>query len=256
MPRIWAKLGAFGLAAIGFASFVPACAHNDESVVIKNVIPPGKPQAGQVCTFDGTGTDILFAGSLDVSVARSYFAALKIENRLQPRTSVDKVRAESNSILLTGATVKLTRPTGETIDEFTNLASTLIDPGTSPQPGSMVAVVISPKAAQTLHDELKRRDQTSIVIANVKVFGRTLGGVDVESNEYPFPITVCRGCLLDFSCQAAGSKDNICTGAIPQDKTQTCGPSCFAGQDAPTIPCQACTNPQEPACDKTRTDWP
>lgn len=251
MPRIWAT----GIAVVATTLLIaPACAHNDESVVIQGVLLPPEVTDTGSCIFDPGSTTQLFSGNMDVAVAKSYQLVVKVENNIQARASGDKVRAESNSILLTGATVKLTRPTGETVDEFTNLASATIKPAQtiSPTAGVMEVVAVSPKAAGILHDELKRRDSTTVVIANIKVFGRTLGGIDVESNEYPFPITVCRGCKIDFGCAPTGA--TTCNGPPPQERQAACKGTCFSGQDG-IVPCQACTDPNEPACAKGKLEY-
>ena len=101
MPRIWAT----GIAVVATTLLIaPACAHNDESVVIQGVLLPPEVTDTGSCIFDPGSTTQLFSGNMDVAVAKSYQLVVKVENNIQARASGDKVRAESNSILLTGAT--------------------------------------------------------------------------------------------------------------------------------------------------------
>lgn len=253
MPRIRAKVFAAATAATT-AVMIAACAHNDQSVVILGVAAPPKPNDTGVCLFDPATKEQLFSGKVDVAIAKSYELVLRVENNIVKGANPDKVKAESNTILLTGATVKLTRPTGETIDEFTNLSSATVKAaqGSTPTPGVMKAVAISPKAAQILHDEIRRRDAEVVVIANIKVFGRTLGGIDVESNEYPFPITVVRGKYINFACAPAGAR--TCAGTTPPtDAKDACKAGCVLGQDTATA-CQFCTG-NDPACSPDVNDY-
>jgi hypothetical protein len=85
----------------------------------------------------------------------------------------------------------------------------------------------------------------------VKVFGRTLGGMSVESGEWRFPINVCYGCLVVFPPEANDPK------VMPQPN---CGLSavtgtsvvhpCIVGQDD-TIDCRVCkeTFPRGALCE-------
>jgi hypothetical protein len=69
-------------------------------------------------------------------------------------------------------------------------------------------------------------------IAEVKVFGKTLGGQDVESGTFKFPISVCNGCLIRYPANLMSS-----TGCTASKDEETL--PCFLGQDDP-INCSIC----------------
>jgi len=65
------------------------------------------------------------------------------------------------------------------------------------------------------------------LIAHVVVEGRTLDGTKVRSNEFVFPINVCRGCLLYWPIK---DPSKCCDGLTSETTV------CFPGQDE-AIPC-------------------
>jgi hypothetical protein len=83
--------------------------------------------------------------------------------------------------------------------------------------------------------------QSKLVVANIKIFGKTLGGVDLESGEFQFPVRVCVGCLVDFSSgddpAVAGRDCNVQIGTGTATVVLPCAP----GQDEAT-PCQLCSS--------------
>jgi hypothetical protein len=81
------------------------------------------------------------------------------------------------------------------------------------------------------------------VVAEVRVFGHTLGGDEIESAIFNFPIDVCYGCLVAFPLEAVenGSCLNATEAAPDFD-------GCRAGQDDP-IDCRACVVSQPDVCD-------
>jgi len=82
----------------------------------------------------------------------------------------------------------------------------------------------------------------------------SIGGEDVESGEFQFPMQVCRGCLINYS---DGTDKAKVTPAQPRNcdappdmasASATSGP-CFIGQDLP-ISCRSCRGLRNPdICD-------
>ena len=76
----------------------------------------------------------------------------------------------------------------------------------------------------------------------VRFFGQTLGGESVETNEFGFPVNVCRGCLVAFpraemdpnlpepNCGLAGAASSSSSTSVP----------CVIGQDL-TVDCSVVT---------------
>lgn len=76
------------------------------------------------------------------------------------------------------------------------------------------------------------------VVARIKVFGETLGGNDVETGVFDFPINVCNGCL---GCVEPDPMD--CDGEIPSETA-----ACRVGQDvASDCRCVPGTDPANPS---------
>jgi hypothetical protein len=113
----------------------------------------------------------------------------------------------------------------------------------------MGIVAIDGPTAATLRSSLGSRKQTRQIILNIKAFGKSLGGVDLESGEFQQSVKVCNGCLVSFAgandpaqapnpnCLAAlGSTGSSGSGQLP----------CFAGQEE-SVPCQLCYDAKDPA---------
>jgi len=242
LGRVFAALGVAALAAM-----TPSCAHNDQTIFIRQVAaPPVLTTAGTTCVY---GNDLnsagLLQGTLDVALVSSYSLNLVVGNQLVKRGDALNVRAESNRVELKGAVVRVSDVNDNTLSEFTTYGAAVIDPasGSDPSYGVMQVVGVDTAASAKLAAAIPK-GVAQLVLAHVKAFGTTLGGIDVESQEYQFPISVCNSCLIDFS-----------TGTDPAQPLPNCAKSaetssnivypCNAGQDQP-VPCQLCQ--KNPAC--------
>lgn len=75
-------------------------------------------------------------------------------------------------------------------------------------------------------------------VAVVKVLGRTLGGTNVESSEWQFPIDICFHCLITFPAGTSTmSTPPNCD--APVDSSANIESPCNPGQDDP-MDCRAC----------------
>lgn len=242
MKRLFGQ--AFVVLGIGFvaSAFTPACAEDDQSIFVRQVMAPPQNRQGGTCTYLPDPTQpFLTEGVLDLAVRNNYGATILVGSQLLPRGDQSNTRAESNRAHMNGAVVKVTDANGASIGEFTSLASGFVDPGqtTTASFGLVgVTVIDAPTAAKVGVSP----GDSKVVVANVKVFGKTLGGVDLESGEFQFPIRVCYGCLVDFSKGDDPATPGLdCN--LPLQATggaQTTLP-CQAGQDE-TTPCQLCSS--------------
>ncbi len=239
---------AFTVVAVGVlvAAFTPACAENDQSIFIRTALAPSANRQNGGCIYTSDPTQAgLFSGLVDVAVRDSYESVLLVGNQLIGRGDAANTRAEPNRAHLNGAVIRVTDPNGGLIGEFTSLATGFVDPQLNNQPsfGPMNVIAIDAPTMAKIADGLAV-GQTKLVVANVKAFGKTLGGVDLESGEYQFPIRVCNGCLLTFE-----GSDPAFPGECRAPTTDTGGGSeqlpCFPGQDEVT-PCWLCLD--RPAC--------
>jgi hypothetical protein len=228
------------------AAMTPACAANDETIYIRQVQGPPAARTNGTCTYTPDPTALFLAeGSFDVGVADAYIAELLVGSQLQARGDTATGRAESNRGHLDGAVVTVTETNGAVLGEFTAVGTGFVDPqaGNAGSFGLLAVTLIDAPTAAKIGSGLPA-GQTKLVIANVKAFGKTLGGVDLESGEFKFPIRVCNGCLVSFlsgddpatpglDCNLPLSTQGGSVGGI------TVGIPCITGQDE-LIPCQLC----------------
>lgn len=237
--------------AIGLALTVaPACVDNDQSLYVRQVVaPPDTKSETGGCVYkpDATGT-ALFEGTLDLLIAQNYSAVILVGNQLIQRSDNLSARAESNKAHLDGAIVRVTDADGNDIREFTSPAAGFADNsnGIIASFGLARVTLIDSATVNSLARSITTTKE-KLVLANIKVFGETLGGVDLESGEFQFPIRICRGCLISFlgaddpnsdgvdcnlqntAAAAGGASDTLDRTKLP----------CQAGQDE-YLPCTAC----------------
>jgi hypothetical protein len=209
-------LGTMLLAAVSLG----ACADNDSGMFVRGVLALQAPDCEAVA--DPTSPH-WFEGVYDLAVRSElgYSAVLLVGNQLVPRGSPDQLRTETSRVVIEGAEVALLSESGATITEFTVPSSGFVDPGSGEDPGygAMSALLIPP--GQATDDR---------VIAEVRAFGTTLGGDEIESAAFTFPITVCTGCLITVPSLDAVDENGMCTAASSAElPEQTCRP----GQDEP-----------------------
>lgn len=235
----------------------PACADNDQSIFIRQALAPSanRSPAG-ACIYGGDpGQPALFEGTVDVAVRDNYSAVLLVGNQLLPRADPIVPRTESNRAKINGAIVRVTDANGGELGEFTSLSQGFVDPAAGAQPsyGSISVVAIDAPTMNKIKNGLAP-GATKLIVANIKAFGQTIGGVDLESAEYALPIRVCNQCLISF----ATGDDPLTIGTDCNLQTTTAGAGggagattqnpCNPGQDEVT-PCQLCQ--ERDAC-KTR----
>jgi hypothetical protein len=200
------------------------------------------PSPSCEATAESTAT-MLLTGLMDVALRLDYTAHLLVGSQLTPRGDKANLRTETMTTTISGAEVQLFTDTGELDTEFTVPASGVIYPNTSAEPGFGIisATLIPGESGLALAEELDDRNRVITRVAQVKVFGETLGGLEIESAVFPYVIRVCEGCLVDFPSAAlvSGTDGAITCGsggtvALPD------GP-CFVGQDD-AVDCRSCSS--------------
>ncbi len=232
------------VAAVGGLSiaFTPACVENDQSIYIRQVMAPPQNRQNGVCVYTPDQTQAAIGeGILDVAVRSTYTATMLVGGQLMARGDQLNVRAESNRAHVNGGVVRVTGADGSFIGEFTSVGSGFVDPGLNNQPSFGLATLTLLDAATTAGIRVQGTD-SRLVIANVKVFGQTLGGVDLESGEFQFPIRICSGCLVDFSGGDDPANPGLdCNLPVAAGSGGATALPCRPGQDEAT-PCQLCTS--------------
>ncbi len=261
MKRVWRHVltGVSALAVGGGA--IAACAHDDSTLFIRNVLAPQLVSPGQVCTYTNDPTQpAISTGKLDVAFSHHYDAQFLVGSQIVPRGNPSKPATETSYLSIQGAVVRITDAQGNELKSFTRLTSATIDPASGGAPSYAVlgttildqATVESPAVlGAVVTGEVKR------LVSYVHFFGQTFGGQSVESGEFAFPVDVCLGCLITFSAQDVRhlcyDPPVNCYGNTATSTGATTLPvPCNPGQDFP-IDCQQCpgvaeclTNPPPP----------
>jgi len=200
-----------------------ACALILFAAVATLVVAPGCVEAeamffvagAKVRSCEGTSidSDDLGAGSLDVRYGCEYSVFLQLGNQLVRRGNDTTLKVETSRISITSYDVEVLNSVGDVIDRgadgpaaFSFTTTGFVDPASTSQPGFGLALV-------TLIDGATARTFLStgggLVTARVTIHGRTLGGDDISTRPWDFPITIYNGRLCvepaDDSCLAPES---------------------------------------------------
>jgi hypothetical protein len=243
---------------LGLTALVPAlaagpgCADSESMLFIRQV---QARVAGQ-CTTDNSPSSLSIGrGSLDLAFQRQYRATLLVGNQLVPRGNSSQLRTETARIQLQGAVVRAEDTNGNVAwGPVTVPGSGFIDPasGADATYGVIDTVLLgsdltTPLAAQLMGDKGLIRYFTAIA----RVFGRTLGGMSVESGEWRYPINVCYGCSIVYPPDAIDPKAMpIPNCDLPFMTGMTGTKPCIVGQDD-TVDCRVCkeSHPSDPLCE-------
>ena len=245
---VWVQM-LTGVATAGtIGALVGACAHDDSTIFVQGVqAPPVAVMAGTACVYTpDTGGAFLSVGVLDVALLSTYTAEALIGSQLISQANHDLLRTETARVTFQGATVRVTDAGGAEIKSFTTLSSGFVNPGNGSAPGlGNVSVTLLDTATSNALKATIPRHSSKLLVTYFKVFGTTLGGQSVETDEFQFPINVCNGCLPFFPAGsedlAAAQKPN-CKGTLG---TMSAVP-CILGQDQ-GVDCRLCQG--SPACD-------
>jgi hypothetical protein len=179
-------------------------------------------------------TALLISGVLDVGLKLDYDATLLVGSQLTPRADKKNLRTETMIAVVEGAEVHLFTDTGAEDTAFTVPASGVIRPDPSNEAGyGIISATLIPQATGAGLAATMERGQVVTRVAEVKVFGKTVGGLDVESSSIRYVIKVCLGCLIDFP--PAALQNGQCVKQLDQNPELPC----FFGQDD-EVDCRSC----------------
>lgn len=175
------------------------------------------------------GSAFISRGVVDTEVSSMYVFTPLVESRADIDNNAD---AFERTITVQGAEISLEFADESLVNvgaldtagaiNFTQRVSGTMQPG---ELRSFAFIAVPNAVLQDLGDSLSAGGLTQ-VLATVKMFGE-LGGGDVDSAEFAYPIDVCKGCLqIDVGA---------CIGYVPPLER-----SCFPGQDVFTQEC--CTS--------------
>lgn len=214
----------------------PGCAEVDSEMFIRAVVARRPPDCIAAATAEAP---TVVNGFLDVSLRSEYVATLLVGNQVLTRGDPATAKTETSRVGLVRAEVSVENASGTQLNSFEVPITGFVNQALGLEPGFGLATVtlIDSKAASLANAKdasLKR------LVSKVRVFGKTLGGAEVQSNEFQFIIFACKGCLINYP---DGTDDpNIdgrdCTLPGTTDLQDNAG-ACLPGQDTP-IDCRIC----------------
>lgn len=215
---IWIR----ALSAVGFSALLgivgPACADNESSFYIRACLVPDNDCAVQA-TLDAPTQQ---AGLLDTAFSTTgYRCALLVGNQLAPLGN-DSLRTETSRIVVYAFDITVADAvSGAQLTSYSVPAAGFVDPGQPPDPGynAVDALLLDIGTAKSVAASAGANGFPQVLVS-VIARGRTLGGTEMESAPWTFPITVCNNC----TCTAASGK---CT---PDTLTSTTA-DCRFGSD-------------------------
>jgi hypothetical protein len=105
--------------------------------------------------------------------------------------------------------------------------------------------LVPPQRGAALAAELEDQPfATRTLVANIRVFGETLGGVELTSGDFTFPIDICYGCLIEYPLEALDADDQVGGLVCGVEGDGVSLEQCNPGQDE-VIDCRACAASNE-----------
>ena len=236
MKQVSWRAGGCAAVLLGIMTVSGGCTDEQTGLFIRGIVVIDEPE----CVASPEGDQLLHsAGLLDVALRPDYVASLIVGSQLTPRGDKTNLRTETMITTITGAEVELYRDTGELDTAFTVPATGILPPDSGDDAGFgiVTATIIPASTGVALAAELTSSAEIRTRVAHIVVFGKTLGGLDVETAPYTYVLRVCAGCLVDFP---AGAYDPS-VGCLPNDTVDSIVPPCRFGQDDP-VDCRSCAS--------------
>ncbi|HEX6275689.1 MAG TPA: hypothetical protein VFZ53_21760 [Polyangiaceae bacterium] len=237
------------LTTLSLAAGLSGCAENESSLFIEGVL--SLPASDCVARPDAEA-EFIPQGVLDVHFAEGYVAAVQVGNQLTQQGNREKLRTETSRLHLEGATGTVFDVDGGE-HEFEAIATGFAHPAAGTEAG-LAAMFVNLINGETM-DAVAAAGPGDIVV-RFRVFGTTLGGKEIESGDYDYPIFLCDGCLVNYPADAlqsglAPGEPYLCGAAADSGQEEKI---CFYGQDQ-RFSCSACAT-VDPICrDPTLNPW-
>lgn len=202
-----------------FAALSIGCTDAETSVFVQRVIVPDIEGEGG-CTYnpDPSGT-ALIQGYMDIGLTQSYNAVLAVGNQLVQRGDEDTLKPESNRIQFYEVEVEVFDFQGGLLSAFSVPATGFADPSSGSQPGyGAVGAILVDSAAVAALEGSGAIGQT--IVSRVIVKGVSLGGSEVETAPWDFPIVTAQSSQTAVRC----TSHVACDDEEPE--------FCYLGQDA------------------------
>ncbi|WP_437608121.1 hypothetical protein WMF20_45950 [Sorangium sp. So ce834] len=205
------RLCALALLAVSGGLLASACADNESSLFVRMRMA----RTGDCTVTCSPDEPFWTEDAVDAAYSGSHSATLLVGNQIVQRGDPDVLRTETSRVHLYEAEVRVDDIEGNAVTEGYVVPITgMVDPGTGSDAGYNCAEVLLLDGATM--DSLRRRAATLgrdvQVVATVVVRGRTLGGQEVETSEWSYPIRVCFACSRcvdvspDTCCSSSASE--------------------------------------------------
>ena len=208
-----------GLAALSFGA---GCTDNNQTLFIRQV-PVPDPEDQCAVTTDPSAP-ALFSGRLDATLTTTYQQFFLVGNQMIARGDSARLLPETSRVQFYESDVQIF-VNDVLVDEFTVPVSGFADEAQETSP-SYGLVSVNPILTSSTVDGILSVNgpQGVFVVARIVVRGTTLGGLDVATGIYDFPVFVCGDRANKVPCIGI-SRPTSCE----DDLTL----SCVRGQDVP-----------------------
>ncbi|MSP24768.1 MAG: hypothetical protein EXR75_06300 [Myxococcales bacterium] len=222
---------ALGVFSLGLGA---GCTENNVTLYVRHV--PIADVEDKCTVSADPGGPALLGGILDKSLTTEYSQVFLVANQLMLRGDPDTLRPESSRVTMFEAEVTVIRNDGATLASFSVPVAGFAEEAQGTSPGFGVIQVSPVIDSLTVGARLDPANPTSpflidtttggsTVIARIRLFGRSLGGTDVETGDYDLPV---------FVCGASGSTPSTCIPTYaPEDLEDPILSPCRRGQDVP-----------------------
>lgn len=214
-PGLAARLCALALLTASGGLLASACADNESSLFVRQRM--AWTGSGGSCTVSCSPTEPSWsADAVDSAYVGSHSATLLVGNQIVQRGDPDVLRTETSRVQLYEAEVRVFDTQGNPVNEgYVVPIHGVVDPGTGSNAGYNCTEVLLLDGAtmDTLRVQAANLGRDVEVLTTVVIRGRTLGGQEVETAEWSYPVRVCFNCspCIDFGercCQ--GAQDEEC----------------------------------------------
>lgn len=225
------RAGVLSMLALAGAVLPSACVRNDSTVFIRECMVVQHDTC--IGPTPSTNTQFWTGGLLDTRYRTRYDCLALVENQLVARGDPNKARTETSRIEFYEAEVQILTPDTKTpangysvpTSQFSIPVTGFADPGSGADPGlGTVGInMIDAGTAKKLGEQAVGNNTVVTVVVSVVLHGKTLGGTEVQTNEFRYPLDICYGCLCDNSAVVAPDTCSVSVTAPAGD--------CLLGQD-------------------------
>lgn len=245
MKRLWGHILAGGLLLGGAAAVSTACVKDNSTVFIFDVLAQQLVSPGSQCLFTTDPTQpYISAGVLDIGFRDTYFAEFLVGNQIVAQGQPTTPQTETSYVQFSGAVVRVTDTEGNQLANYTEMVgAAALAPAQGSTPSfEPIGITIVDEGTIAQISQPVVAGGTRQLITHTYFFGQTLGGENVQTGEFAFPVTVCYGCLVGYSEGDVDLNAPLpnCLLAAGSTSTSTALPGpCFEGEDY-SIDCAQC----------------